>query len=334
MNKASHFSIMLRMSLSYWRKKTKLRYLPIRLWIEPTNICNLKCVMCPQSTDTSKRKGYMDFSLFKKIIDEAKRFIYDANLHHTGESLLHPQIFEMIRYAKSSGIYTRLHTNATLLTEEKSQRLIDSGLDFIAFSFDGYDRETYEKIRIGANFDNTLQNIKGFLSLKQSLSQKTPFTVFETMEFTETGSEENERKREKFKEELLSLYLNKFVVKYPHNWAGNYSGPEGSSDDYKRSNFSACTFPWYTLVIFWDGTVLPCPQDFYGKLKLGSVAKSPIVHIWNNSEIVNLRKKMGKALYKDLLPCRSCDMLWRRKFLGIPASNLKAFIRENLFRHS
>jgi len=290
--------------------------------------------MCPQSVNIPHKKGYMEFSLFKKIIDEAKHFIYDASLHHTGESLLYPEFFEMIRYAKINGIYTRLHTNAILLTEEKSRGLIDSGLDFISFSFDGYDKGTFEKIRIGANFDNTLHNIKRFLSLKQSLNRKTPFTVFETMEFLKKDLEENEARRERFKKELSSLGLNKFVVKRPHNWAGSYSAPNNSTAEHKQNGFSACTFLWYALVICWDGTVLPCPSDFYSKLKLGNVAKSPLAHIWNNSQMIDLRKKMCKGLYKELYPCKSCDMLWREKFLGIPTSNLKSFIWENLFGHS
>ena len=106
---------------NYKKKKAVLPYLPIRLWIEPTSFCNLKCVMCPNKDLDAKDKGRMTFELFRKIVDEAKNFIHEANLIHRGESLLHPEFFEMVRYAADAGIVTKLHTNGTLLDETKAR---------------------------------------------------------------------------------------------------------------------------------------------------------------------------------------------------------------------
>ena len=85
------------------KETTVLPYLPIRLWIEPTSFCNLKCVMCPNKDLDRKDKGYMPLELFRKIVDEATGFIHEANLIHRGESLLHPEFFEMVRYAHDGG---------------------------------------------------------------------------------------------------------------------------------------------------------------------------------------------------------------------------------------
>src|SRR4030042_6815082 len=100
---------------AYRKRETVLPYLPIRLWIEPTSFCNLKCVMCPNKDLDKKDKGYMTFGLFRKIVDEAKDFIHEANLTHRGESLLHPEFIEMVRYASDAGIGPRLHTTGPLL---------------------------------------------------------------------------------------------------------------------------------------------------------------------------------------------------------------------------
>ena len=74
---------------------------PNMIHIEPTNHCNLKCVMCPQPRDMTREKGTMDIVLFKKLIDELKmtpaEFIY---LHQFGESLLVNDVYEMIDYAE------------------------------------------------------------------------------------------------------------------------------------------------------------------------------------------------------------------------------------------
>ena len=55
--------------VDYKMKRVKTRVLPVRLWLEPTNKCNLRCSFCPQSTDFKTVRGFMDKDLYKKIID-------------------------------------------------------------------------------------------------------------------------------------------------------------------------------------------------------------------------------------------------------------------------
>ena len=92
--------------------------MPNRIWIEPTSVCNLECVMCPQSMEKEFSKGFMDIDFYKRLIDEVKHFAHDINLFHRGESTAHPKLAEMISYAKEAGLNTRLHTNGTLLNSQ------------------------------------------------------------------------------------------------------------------------------------------------------------------------------------------------------------------------
>ena len=63
---------------------------------------------------------------------------------------MHPKLSNFIKYAKEKGILeTIINTNATNLTIENSNKLIESGLDLIIYSFDGGTKETYEKMRPG-----------------------------------------------------------------------------------------------------------------------------------------------------------------------------------------
>ena len=327
MNKLQRSKRLLQIAAGYWRKKEKLNYLPIRLWIELSSACNLRCVMCPQSEPGSIERGFMKFELFKKIIDEAGNFVYDINLHHRGESLLHPELARMIDYAGKAGLYTRLHTNATILDEEKAMAILEAELDFLSFSFDGFIAETYEKIRRGANFETTINHISNFLNLKEKLGKVKPFTVFETMELGEVKTGDYPGAKEALREKLYSLHLNKFVVKLPHNWAGSY--PITSNG----AKFSACTFPWYAMVILWNGDICPCPQDFFGQLIMGNLEKSSIDAEWNSNIYHKLRKAMKEMDLAGFSPCRKCDMLKRRTFLHIPAPNLKIFFKEIFFGH-
>jgi radical SAM protein with 4Fe4S-binding SPASM domain len=281
--------------------------------------------MCPNSSDKIKTRGFMDMALYERIIEQVRGIVYDANLHHTGESLLHPELPRMVRIAKEAGIYTRLHTNATLLDEEKSKALIEAGLDLISFSFDGYDAETYEKIRRGADFEKTLANIKRFLKIKQDRGYETPYTIFEVINFSQGTREQIAE----FKAPLMALGLNRFIVKEPHNWSGEFEVEGEASRIGNPDYFVPCTFPWYALVIFYDGTVYPCPQDFFGKLKIGDFNTQTLEEIWHGEPLTELRRRMKERNYQGVEPCEKCDMIFRKTFLGVPTSNLKTYLSEN-----
>ena len=168
---------------AYKTGKTRLPYTPLRLWIEPTNHCNLRCQMCPQGQkEKTFEKGFMDFSVFTKLIREASSFGADVNLFMGGESLLHPQLCDMIAYCRDQGVPSRLYTNATLLDEEKSEGIIRSGLDHMTFSFDGVDKALYEETRRGARYEKTLENVRRFLAVKKSKGQRAPTVVIQCLE--------------------------------------------------------------------------------------------------------------------------------------------------------
>jgi len=327
--KIEHLNRVFKIYSAYTCRKIRGVPLPMRLWIELTNVCNLNCKMCLNKSIPKNKRGFMDFNLFKKVIDEASNFVYDVYLHHRGESLLHPDIFKMIEYAKMKNIFTRLHTNATLLTEEKSYLLLNSGLDFLSFSFDGYEKETYEKIRVGANFERTLGNINNFLRIKKKLNKKTPYAVFTVIEFTESKTKNDNKK--KFISQFNSLPLDKFIIRKPHNWGGDYNVKEEKANFSKENNYLPCTFPWYSLTIFYDGDVLPCPQDFFGKNRLGNMKDTSLSEIWDSTNLISLRKKMVMKQCQSMEPCNKCDRLWRKKILGVPREEVFRFLKDSIF---
>ncbi len=116
----------------YSKKKDELVSFPNMIHIEPTNHCNLGCIMCPQPREMQRVKGMMNFDLYKSIIDELKdtpaEFVY---LHQFGESLLHKKITDMVDYASENGLQVGMSTNGTLLNEKISERILNSKLDFL-----------------------------------------------------------------------------------------------------------------------------------------------------------------------------------------------------------
>jgi len=320
MNKWQYFLQLMRVYHSYRKKRTRLEYPPVRLWVEPTDHCNLRCVMCPNKDLAMAKKGFMDMDLFRKIIDEAAGFVFDVHLHHRGESLLHPRFFEMAGYARKMGVRTKLHTNATILDEKKAHQIIESGLDQLSFSFDGYDKKTYESIRINADFEKTIRNIVRFLQTKKEQKSKKPYTILELINFPDHPIKNAPQKRREFLGRFKGLPLDRLVIKEFHNWAGEKGAAKS------RGHFSPCTFLWNALVLFWDGSVLPCSQDFFGHYILGSVRESPLREIWNNEKMIHLRKRHLEHDIDEFATCRECDRVWREKFLGVPKEYMWKFI--------
>src|SRR3972149_8738837 len=169
----------------------------------------------------------------------------------------------MIRYAKDNGIGTRLSTNATVLTKDKTKALLDAGLDFIIFSFDGYDKEAYEKVRVNANFEKTLGNISGFLEEKKRRGSRKPYVVFQVIDGLdgEGGRGGFDDKRKAFLKRLEWLPIDKISLIEPHTFGGKISREGDKKFRTLGRKYGPWTFLWYSLSVRWDGTVVPCCVD-------------------------------------------------------------------------
>ena len=321
--KIDKLSRFFRIAWHYKRGKARLSYAPVRLWVEPTSFCNLKCPMCTSKDIPEDKTGYMDWDLYKKIIDEAKGYVFDINLFIGGESLFHKRLPDMIRYAKDNGIGTRLSTNATVLTKDKTKALIDAGLDFIIFSFDGYEKEAYEKIRVNANFEKTLGNIKGFLEEKKRRGSRKPYVVFQVIEGLD--DENTVEKRKAFLKGLEGLPIDKISLIEPHTFGGKISRNGDKKFRTVGRKYVPCTFLWYSMSVRWDGTVVPCCVDLAGDMPLGDVRKETLLEIWNGQRLIELREKIASGKYTDVPLCRGCDILWKEQLFGIPVKSLKEF---------
>ena len=144
-----------------------------QLEIEVTNDCNLKCIMCPRTSNMKRKIGYMDFDLFKKIVDKSETL--SIHFSGLGEPLLHPQIKEMFAYAKDKGLEVGLWTNGLNLDEELSTDIIEKEfLDYIIFGLDAATKETYAKVKGVDAFDKVVGNITRFLELKKEILKEKP----------------------------------------------------------------------------------------------------------------------------------------------------------------
>jgi len=284
---------------------------PWELWIEPTNHCNLRCKMCPQSKGLAVPKGFMDMVLYERIIGQLARLrVQRINLFLGGESILHKNILGMIEIARDKRIPVRLHTNATLMNEGISKGLLATGgLEEISFSFDGEDREYYERLRVNANFDKTLGNIIRFLELKRETGNKTPRVLIQVIkERNKDGSAPEIT--EGFKAKFAGLPVDKFQNISFHNFGGTLR-PDSDvvyEKDFKK--YKPCIFPWRSMSVAWDGTVVGCCIDMEKKLVLGDLNCQSVLDVWNGEPMMEFRRAMLEKRHTDIELCRDCDQVW------------------------
>lgn len=270
---------------------------PFCLQIEATNACNLDCPMCPRQ-EMTRPIGYMEPSLFRKIIDEAGR-VDHIWLHHFGESLLHPELAEMVKYAKDAGIrQVGLSSNATLLTEEKGGELIEAGLDMLILSIDGVCDE-YEKVRVGASWPNVRHNVLNFLRLKKKGKPETWIQIIDMPEI------DVEAAKLYWRAFPYRQYIARIDVKKYDTWGHQVQAINeirSKSPVYPRK---LCPFLWSAMIICWDGTCVPCCRDYDKKVPLGNVAEENVIDVFNGRPYTQLRSKHERGDFNNPL-CVDC----------------------------
>jgi hypothetical protein len=104
--------------------------MPVCLYLETTNRCNLLCTTCPRTYEELEPPADMSWELFTRIVDQLPD-IERAVLHGVGEPMLVKNLPMMVRYLKGRGAYVLFNTNGTLLNERNGRALIEAGLRHI-----------------------------------------------------------------------------------------------------------------------------------------------------------------------------------------------------------
>ena len=134
--------------------------------LETSAYCNLKCIMCPYP-GLKRSKGEMDFEIFKKIVHEIVQENPFSRLWIAimGEPFMRGNsLIKMLRYARNAGLENiHVNTNATYLSEEMTDKLRDCDIKELLVSLDASTKETYNRIRLGGEFDTVIRNVEYFL---------------------------------------------------------------------------------------------------------------------------------------------------------------------------
>lgn len=280
---------------------------PLHLDIEVTSYCNLACPMCPRTHRVEMgnwENRMMKLATFKKIIDEGtKKGLKAINLNNFGESFYNKNIIEMIEYAKSKGVIDiMLHTNGTVMSEELAERIVKSGLDRIIFSLDSITKEIYEKIRVNAKFEDTVEKVKTFHKVREKFNSYKP-----VIRISMVRMKENDHEAKNF-ENFWGPYADEITYTDYRNQDG-LDKVDRYTKDRKENKSYACPALWQRMTINATGEVTACCRDAGKRLTLGTLneVNSNLTDVWNGKNLSDARKLHEEKKAYLIDACNGCD---------------------------
>jgi len=136
--------------------------MPRMVDLEVSRVCNLKCPRCLRnapSTLSLRENKLCSLQTVKNLLEEIPSIV-TFNFMGDGEPTCNPEFQDIIKYIASKNINTIITTNGTLLTEKIVREWADNKVYRVHVSIDGAIKETYERIRVGATFEKTIENLK------------------------------------------------------------------------------------------------------------------------------------------------------------------------------
>lgn len=259
-----------------------MRPFPAVVRIEPSGLCNFRCIHCPIGTEGGHRE-ILSFERFVDYFEALPILPRVLMLYHGGEPLLNKELELMIAYAKTAGVKkVAFNTNAALLNDNRDLSLVDE----LRVSFDGDSPEDNDQIRVNSRFNKHAARVKAL-----ALSDKRPkvIRIYNANLF----------------DNMPAKYLLDYFKDCPdmvfegvkiRKWARLNSEPHELND------IEFCSNLFETFTILSNGDVPMCCEDLQADDIQGNVNKNTPAEIWERMEA--RRAAFARKEYPKL--CQSC----------------------------
>lgn len=302
---------------------------PLSIFIEPTNICNFRCVCCGHGNERNRNDlkplMNMDPGLFNKMVVELRAWegpkLSLLRLAVLGEPFVHPHMLEMIKTAKEADIAEKvdLFSNGSLMNEHISNGLVEYGLDAIRFSIYSVLPEKHKKVT-QTNFDLNVihRNIARLREIRDRKGFSKPYIC---VKMFDAYGEENDIFVKMYKDiadEVDFENVNDATLYNGTNLIGSFYKDKELEDKIRGRFYRnlhdhiACPRPFMALVISSNGSVLMCTHDYPRATKIGDANKNTLKEIWESRELFEFRKMHLTGNKDKNMLCRNCD--WYRLF--------------------
>ena len=322
--------------------------MPVCLYLEVTNRCNLLCETCPRTFEALEPPADMDWALFTRIVDQVPG-LARAVLHGVGEPMLVRALPRMVRYLKDRGTYVLFNTNGTLLSPRRAQALIETGLDELRVSLDAASPEAFLRVRGKPLFGRILANLRAFTALQREIGTDRPRVSLWLTGLRETVAELPAFVRLAAELGVREVYLQRLV--YDESGRGLarpdqalFARVAAAEEDViaeatelgvalgvrldasgatepglslqagaDPQPWSGCRRPWSLMYFTAHGRALPCciapfSARGYASYTLGDATQESLREIWNGAAYQGFRE--GLLGEVPPAPCAGCGVRW------------------------
>lgn len=292
-----------------WNKAHNLEIetnFPTYLSLETLMKCNYRCTMCTYSDPKEVKKIRYKEQLSDELYD---KIIYEVNKHNCpsmgfnmlNEPLLDKKIIKRIKLASDAGIIdSRMNTNASLLTEEKAEEIVDSGLTRLLVGLDAFTPDTYKKVRIGGDFDLVMRNVDNFLKIREKKGKKLPIL---RVSFVRLSINEMEIADfiDHWKNRADLVAIQEYQPPFDNDeYVGKHAVSKLMPKDY------TCPQPHERMVIKGNGNLYPCCAQYNHTLVMGNLQENSIQEIWTSEHWKKMRRHMKERTWEQLETCKKC----------------------------
>jgi MoaA/NifB/PqqE/SkfB family radical SAM enzyme len=264
----------------------------IKVGLELTSKCNLRCGMCPLPV---LRRPYEDMEWW--LVERAEREIHGAGLkvkwlHEMGEPLLYKRIGDAIRLFPEAS----LSTNGLVLTEDVGQQLLSAGLKRLRICVDSINSEVYPQLRTGGDFEKLVDLTRRFLVQAKG----HPIRIeIQKMRSRLTQDETVEEFRRLFD---LKQFRNARVIEK------TCEALDVNEETDLHGKFYGCVqgafFTW--VVVFADGRVTHCCYDAHGEQILGDLKTQTLPEILQGERFATMQAAFERRDFTNLPRCAEC----------------------------
>ena len=299
---------------------------PYILIVDPTNVCNLRCPLCPTGMGEIGRKPEkMSIQRFKNIVDRLAPFVYEVNLHNWGEPLLNPDLFKMIEYAQNKNIGTNMSTNLNTPRKTDIDNIARSSLEYLIVSLDGTTEDVYAKYRRRGDFNLVMNNLSSLVEKRYSLNRKTPVIEWQFIVMKHNIHQVRDARR--IAKEIGVDFVRFIPVALPfaaknkadlkREWFPRIEGSGNEGESWERQFLqkpqkSACFFLYRSLTVNPNGRVAPCCTVYGEGHEFGDISQQSPKEIWNNANYRSARSLFsgnGQPVVNTI--CEQCDIFER-----------------------
>jgi MoaA/NifB/PqqE/SkfB family radical SAM enzyme len=260
----------------------------------------------------------MKIDEFKRIMNMVGRYLYQVEIYHYGEPLLNPDIYRMIEHAKTYGVYTRISTNANVLDEERAEKLVASGLDYLTLSIDGASQESYSKYRVGGDFEKVTENVRLLVGIKKNRNSQTPRLMWQFLLFKHNEHEVGTAKAlaEKVGVDIFSL-VPAYIPPEEQDWMPSRESvqPHGLAGPREKSNEAlpssrVCKWLWTHLIVNSSGAISPCCRRTAPRGEFGDILQvKSFLDLWNGDGFRSARRFFARGTsHGPKTICETCPI--------------------------